>query len=164
MDARGGQALRRLGWGGATLLIAGTLLVVFTFFQWYGRPHSGPNTLLIDLSLLGGGTAWQTLALLPLLAVLAASVGALTVSLLRLAGSRWSPRIPLGAVLSLLGLFATIAIVVASGSPPETQSIQDVSIGTVPIEQSVEAGVYLALAASLGVVVGGWLTWRSEGT
>ncbi|MBS1891101.1 MAG: hypothetical protein JST59_07400 [Actinobacteria bacterium] len=164
MNSRGGEALRRLGRGGATLLLAGTLLAVFTLFQWYGSPHSGPNTLLIDFWSYGGGTAWQTLAFVPLLAVLAASVVALAVSLLRLAGSRWSPGIPLGALVSLLGLLAAIAIVLAIGSPPETQTIEDVRIGRVPMEQSVEAGVYLALAASLGVVVGGWLTWRGEGT
>jgi hypothetical protein len=158
------EALRRLGWGGATLLLAGALLALVTLFQWYGHPHSGPNTLLIDFQFSGGGTAWQTLALLPLLAVAAASVGALAISLSRLAGSRRSLGMPLGAVVSLLGLLATITIVLAIGSPPETQTIEDVLIGKVPIEQSVEAGVYLALAASLGVVLGGWLTWRREGT
>ena len=34
----------------------------------------------------------------------------------------------------------------------------------VPIEQSAEAGIYLALAAAVGIALGGWLTMRAEGT
>jgi hypothetical protein len=151
--------LKRLGRGGAISPVAAVLLFVFTFFQWYGRPHSGPNQLLIDLWLLGGGTAWQTFTGVPLLVVLAASVVAVGVSLLRLGGSRWKPRIPLGAVVCLLGVLAVVVIMTGINWPPETQAVE-----RVPIEQSVEAGIYLALGAALGIVYGGWRTWRAEGT
>jgi hypothetical protein len=152
-------AFKRLGWGGAIGLVAATLLIVFTFFQWYGRPHSGPNQLLIDYWLLGGGTAWQSLAVVPLLVVLTAAIVALGVSLLRLGGSRWRPAIRLGAFMLFFGVLAVIVILAGINWPPETQPIQ-----RVPIEQSAEAGIYLALVAALGIIFGGWLTMRAEGT
>jgi len=52
-----------------------------------------------------------------------------------------------------------IVISVGIVSPPETQPIE-----RIPIEQSAEAGIYLALAAAIGITFGGWRTWRAEGT
>ena len=56
-------------------------------------------------------------------------------------------------------VLAVVVIMTGINWPPETQPVE-----RVPIEQSVEAGMYLALAAALGIVYGGWRTWRAEGT
>ncbi|MGH2937021.1 MAG: hypothetical protein ACRDPE_02750 [Solirubrobacterales bacterium] len=159
MASRGGEAFKRLGPGGAISLVAAILLFAFTFFQWYGRPHSGPNTLLIDLWPYGGGTAWQTLGIVPLLVVLAAAVVGVAISALRLTGSGRRSGLPLGALVGLLGLLAAAVIAAAINWPPEVDPIE-----RIPIEQSIEAGPYLALAAALAIACGGWLTWRAEGT
>jgi hypothetical protein len=145
------------------MLVSAILLFVFTFLQWYGRPHSGPNSLLIDLWPYGGGTAWQTLAVLPLLALLVASAVAVGAVLLRLFRPGWKPPVPPGALVCLFGLLAVVAILAGIHSPPEAGTVVTPPDYPIPMEQSVELGVYLALAAALGIVFGGWLTMRRKG-
>lgn len=160
MTWRGGEALKRLGTGGAISLVAAILLFALTFTQWYGNPRSGPNNLLIDLSLFnGGGTAWQTLDPVLLLVVLAAVVVAVTVALLRLTGFGRKPSVRPGAVVVLSGLLAAAVLAGAIKWPPAVDPVK-----RIPMEQSIETGLYLALAAALGIAFGGWRTMRAEAT
>jgi hypothetical protein len=161
---RGGDAFRRLGSGGAITLVSAIALFASTFLQWYWRPHSGPNSPLIDFSPEGGGTAWQTLAVVPLLAVLVACAVAVGVVLLGSFRPDWKPPIPPGAVACLFGLLAAIAILAEMHSPPQAGTVVWPPSDPVPIEQGLQVGIYLALAAALGIAVGGcWMARRDAG-
>jgi hypothetical protein len=148
---------KRLGLGGAISLVAAILLFVFTFFQWYGRPHSGPNPLLIDLRSYGGGTAWQTLGTIPLVLLMLAVVVAVGATLLRLGGSTRGPAILPGIVVGFFGLLAAVVTLAGIRRPPGVDLIE-----RIPMGQNIEAGTYLALAATLGVAYGGWRSMREE--
>lgn len=155
---RRSNPLGRLRAGEAIYLVAAILLFVLMFFQWYGHQHSGPNSELVDLQLFGGGTAWQTLEVIPLFLMLAIVV-AVGSAVLRLAGSDWKPAIPPAATVCVLGLLAAALILFRIISPPGIDQLEGV-----PIERSLEIGIFLALAAALGIAYGGWRAMADEGT
>jgi hypothetical protein len=150
--------LGRLRVGEAIYLVSAILLFVLMFFQWYGHQHSGPNSGLVDLHLFGGGTAWQTLEVIPLFLMLAIVV-AVGSAILRLSGSDWKPAIPPAAAVCVLGLLAAALILFRIISPPGIDQLEGV-----PIERSLEIGIFLALAAALGIAYGGWRAMADEGT
>jgi len=82
---------------------------------------------------------------------------------LQLLWSLWRPLAlqrapgPLGAVVGFFGLLAAVAILAGINWPPEVDPIDGI-----PIEQSNEAGIFLALAAALGIALGGCLSARKE--
>jgi hypothetical protein len=149
---------RGLRTGEAIYLVAAILLFVLMFFQWYGTQHSGPNAQLVDLQLFGGGTAWQTLEVIPLFLMLAIVV-AIGGALLRLSGSDWKPAVPPSVTVCLLGVLAAALILFRIISPPGIDQLEGV-----PIERSLEVGIFLALAAALGIAYGGWRAMADEGT
>ncbi len=150
--------LGRLRTGEALYLVAAILLFVLMFFQWYGIQHSGPNPELVEIQLFGGGTAWQTLEVIPLFLMLAIVV-AVGSAIMRLVGSDWKPAIPPAVAVCVLGLVAAALILFRIISPPGIDQLEGV-----PIERSLEVGIFLALAAALGIAYGGWRAMADEGT
>jgi hypothetical protein len=150
--------LDRLGRGEGIALVAAVLLFVLMFLTWFGTQHSGPNDLLVDLQLIGGGTAWQALEVIPLFLMLAIVV-AVGTALLRVSGSDWKPAVSPGAVVCVLGIVAALLILYRIISPPGYSELENV-----PIERSLELPIFLALAAALGIAYGGWRTMAAEGT
>src|SRR5690242_8775726 len=108
MAARGGEALRRLGWGGAISLVAALALLALMFQQWYGVGFTHEPATLEYLNLFTSNhDAWHALGaalIVVLLLVVAATIG---VSLARLAGTGRKP----GAVVCVGGGLAALAIV-----------------------------------------------------
>jgi hypothetical protein len=149
-------ALRRLGPGGVIAVFAGVALIALTFCQWYGPQESGPNSWLMLLDLFNGGTAWEKLGAIPYFLALTGLIS-IVVALLRLSGTRWRPRIALGAVLGIFGLIAAGLIAMRIIWPPGVDQIE-----SIPMEKNVELAVFLALVAALGLAFGGWWTARHE--
>jgi hypothetical protein len=151
--------LGRLRTGEAIYLVAAILLFVLMFFTWYGVTTVGePGQFTGELTLLvHGGNAWQTLEVLPLLTMLTIAV-AIGAALLRLSGSDWKPAIPPAVAVCVLGLLAALGILGRMISPPD--------LGGEGIGYSVdlELGIFLALAAALGIAYGGWRAMADEGT
>jgi hypothetical protein len=149
------KARRGLRTGEAIYLVAAILLFVLMFFTWYGVTMAGESEVISLI--VHGGSAWQTLEVLPLFLMLtiAVSVGA---ALLRLGGSDWKPAIAPGAAVCVLGLLAALGILGRMVSPPD--------LGGEGIGYSVdlELGIFLALAAALGIAYGGWRAMADEGT
>ncbi len=150
--------LGRLRTGEAIYLLAAILLFVLMFQDWYGEQHSGPNQLLQDIHLFGGGTAWQTLEVIPIFLMLAIVV-AVGSALLRLSGSDWKPAVPPGAAVCVLGAVAAALILFRIIWPPGISELENV-----PIERSLEFAIFLAFAAALGIAYGGWRAMADEGT
>ena len=147
--------LGRLRTGEAIYLVAAILLFVLMFFTWYGVTMAGESEVVSLI--VHGGDAWQTLEVLPLLLMLTIAV-AVGAALLRLGGSDWKPAIPPGVAVCALGLLAALGILGRMVSPPD--------LGGEGIGYSVnlELGIFLALAAALGVAYGGWRAMADEGT
>lgn len=166
MEASAGQgtAADRLGarWRerpvGETIYSLGALLLLASLFvPWYGQPHSAPNFFLIDLSSDDGGTAWQSLGPVPFfLAAVGAAV--LAAPLVRAGGGRARGTKLETAAVSVLGLSATLLILYRILFPPGVDTFFAQTVGPIPMERSLEGGIFLALAGALGIAVGGCLS------
>ncbi len=150
--------LSRLRAGEAIYLFAAILLFALMFFDWYGVAwKSGSETIGGITTLVAGGNAWQTLEVLPLFLMLtiAVTVGA---ALLRLIGSDWKPAVPPAAAVCVLGLLAALGILGRMVSPPDLGG-EGIGYGV-----DLELGIFLALAATLGIAYGGRRAMAAEGT
>jgi hypothetical protein len=150
--------LGRLRTGEAIYLVAAILLFVLMFFDWYGVTwKNGPESIGGVSSLVAGGSAWQTLEVLPLFLMLTIAV-AVGAALLRLSGSDWKPAIPPAAAVCALGLVAALGILGRMISTPDLGG-EGIAYGV-----DLELGIFLALAATLGIAYGGWRAMADEGT
>jgi hypothetical protein len=148
----------RLRAGEFIYLVAAVALFVLMFFDWFGV-EVDQGSLLSLLVVSGGGNAWQTLEVIPifLMLAIAVSVGA---ALMRLAGSDWKPAVPANAAVTVLGGVAALLILIRIVFPPGFSGSVG---GGKSIEPTLEVGVFLALAAALGIAYGGYRAMREEG-
>lgn len=148
--------LDRLRRGETIAALSALLLFGLMFATWYGSEVSGQVSEIEGAG--AGGSAWQTLDLIPLFLMLAitVAVGAL---LLRLFGSDWKPAIPPGAAVALLGGLATLLVLFRILVPPGFDTL-----GGVEVEATLKLGAFLGLAASFGIAYGGYRAMGEEGT
>jgi hypothetical protein len=132
------------------------VLFLLMFATWFGSEVTG-QAEGIPIGEGSGGNAWQTLEVIPLFLMLAiaVSVGA---ALLRLAGSDWKPAMPANAAVTVLGGLATLLILIRIVFPPGFGSI-----GGISINATLKVGIFLALAAAIGIAYGGYRAMREEG-
>jgi hypothetical protein len=155
------RAIRpRLRAGEAIYLLAAILLFVLMFFDWYGtKAASGGEQLNGVVTGAGGGSAWQTMELIPLLLMLAIVV-AVGAAILRLSGTTWKPAVPPAAAVAVLGGVAAILILIRIVSPPGPEG----AFSELAFEATLKPAVFLALAAAIGIAYGGWRAMAAEGT
>lgn len=151
---RPGSRLRR---GEAIYLVAAVALFVLMFVTWFGSEVTGQTEGIPFGGTGTGGNAWQSLDVIPLFLMLAIAV-AVGAALLRLAGSDWKPAVPANAAVTVLGGLATLLILFRIVVPPGFGSF-----GGISIEATLKVGVFLALAAALGIAYGGYRAMREEG-
>jgi hypothetical protein len=150
----------RLRTGEAIYLVAAILLFVLMFFDWFGEKATTSGEPLGGvIAGSGGGDAWQTLEVIPLFLMLAVAV-AVGAALLRLAGSGWKPAISPGAAVCVLGLLASLLILIRIVSPPAPPG----AFSELGFDTIVKLPIFLALAAALGIAYGGWRAMAGEGT
>jgi hypothetical protein len=150
---------RRLRAGEAIALVAAILLFVLMFFDWYGaKATTSAETLGGVVSGSAGGSAWDTLEVIPLFLMLAivVTVGA---AILRLGGSDWKPAIPPAAAVCVLGILAAVLILVRIVSPPDPSG----AFPELAFELTVKLPIFLALAAAIGIAYGGWRAMGEDG-
>jgi hypothetical protein len=148
----------RLRTGEAIHLVAAVLLFVFMFFTWFGAEVTGSAGTIQFGGTGSGGDAWQTLEVIPIFLMLAIAV-AVGAALLRLAGSDWEPAIPPAVAVCVLGCLASLLILIRIVSPPGFGEF-----GGVSVEATLQVGVFLGLAAALGIAYGGWKAMDAEGS
>jgi hypothetical protein len=152
------KSRRGLRAGEAIYLFAAILLFVLMFLDWYGVAwKNGTETIGGITALVAGGNAWQTLEVLPLFLMLTIAV-AVGAALLRLSDSDWKPAIPPAAAVCALGALAALGILGRMVSPPDLGG-EGIGYGV-----DLELGIFLALAAALGIAYGGWRAMAAEGT
>ena len=127
--------LRRLRTGEWIAAVSGAVLLVSLWLPWYS---------------LGVGTAsaWESLAVVDVLLALVASAG---VALLLITATQSVPAVPIAfsVFVTFAGMAAVILVAVRLLNLPE------------PVDGR-EWGVWLALAASLGLVAGALVAMRDE--
>ena len=145
--------------GEAIALVAAILLFILMFFDWYGaKATTSAETLSGVVTGTGGGSAWDTLEVIPLFLMLAivVTVGA---AILRLSGSDWKPAIPVAAAVCVLGILAAVLILIRIISPPGPEG----TFAELAFESTLKLPIFLALAAALGIAYGGWRAMGEEG-
>jgi hypothetical protein len=153
------RRLSALSRGEAIAAIDAILLFVFMFFSWYGSEISGQaREIKLGGGAGAGGSAWQTLDLIPLALMLTVvvTVGA---ALLRVSSSKWEPEIPPSAAIAVLGGLSTLLVLLRIVFPPNLGQL-----GGVAINANVELGAWLGLVAAAGVAYGGYRAMGQRGT
>lgn len=157
--SRPGEILRRLRPGEAIAAGSAIGLLVVSFVDWYGSEVSGQAARIkLGGGAGAGGSAWQSLDVLPWFLLLASLV-ALGAAALALRGSHWRPAIPTSAAVAVLGGLATLWVLLRILFPPDFGDL-----GGVPVNASVELGAWLGLAAAAGVAYGGYRAMGERGT
>ena len=138
----------RLRLGDVVAGVAGLLLFLSLFLTWYSRDEG-----FFDTSYSG----WAALGFIDVLLFLVAAV-AVAVGVLRALGAL-PPKLPVSPGLAVLaaGGIALLLVLLRLVDVPENVDFalaEGVSRGV---------GLLLALLASAGVVLAGWLTWNEEG-
>ncbi len=152
--------LDRLRSGEAIALISAILLFVLMFFTWFGaKATTGGEPLGGVITGAAGGNAWQTLEVIPLFLMLAIVV-AVGAALLRVTGSDWKPAIPPGAAVCVLGMLASLLILIRIISPPGPSG----AFSELGMESTLRLPVFIAFVAALGIAYGGWRAMGQEGT
>ncbi|HEY5052916.1 MAG TPA: hypothetical protein VII45_05845 [Solirubrobacterales bacterium] len=149
--------LNRLKYGETIAGASAILLFISMFFEWFDVKGNLGN-LLVRFVPFGGGNAWQTLEVIPIFLVLAIAV-ALGSVLMRLAGFDWKPAVPANAAVTVFGCLASLLILTRMVSPPGSRELPEGFL----IEPTLKGGIFFALVASLGIVLGGFLAMRAEG-
>jgi hypothetical protein len=139
--------LKKLTPGEMTIAISGVVLLIFSFFKWYGIDVSIAGTTIVSVSRNG----WESPdAFLSVLAILIGIVMAAYVIVTRLANVELPERmgsIGWGVFLLAGGVISFLLLVIKW-------------LGN---NDYVKFGFYISLLASLGLAVGGFLTARERG-
>jgi hypothetical protein len=144
----------RVRLGDLIAAVSGVVLFISLFLTWYERSSEGA---------LGGGfpslsySGWESLGLIENLLLLAA-LAAVALAVLKAFGLQ--PQLPVspGLVVLVLGAVAVLLVLYRLLDTP-SGLFEDVP--GIDVERSV--GPFVALAAALGVTLGGWMAWNDEG-
>lgn len=149
----------RLNLGETIAGVSAVLLFAFTFFDWYGHEQfKSTSNLLSYLNLFTQNlNAWEALDVIPIFLALtiAVATGAARLALL---GSPWEPPIPRNAAAAVLGAISSALILYRIVFPPGLEDIDGVRFHAAP-----QLGIYLALAAAVGIAFGGGLAISQQG-
>jgi hypothetical protein len=151
-SARAGRRVA-LRTGGRIAALAAIALAVFSLLDWYGSEPAGQAHFQTD----AGGSAWQTLEVVPVILAITVVV-ALLAAALRLAGSGWRPQVPLNAAVAVFGTLSALLILLRIVFPPDLGSV-----GGIHLEATLSLGAFLAFAAACGVAYGGYRAMGEAG-
>jgi hypothetical protein len=128
--------------GGRLTWVAGLVLAISAFTDWYAGPNTAGPTLAV--------IAWHTGVLGKL--VFFVGLALLALAALREFGIELPPSIPESLVVIALGSLATIFVLIRLISIPDT----------IPPPAGRGIGIWISLLASLGVIVAGLLRASEE--
>lgn len=136
--------------------VSAILLFVLTFFHWYGVKAVNTSNLLFAVQAGGPGkSAWEALDYTPIFLLITVVVTLAVVALRLASTSKKRPRVPLNAVVMILGIASVLLILYRIADPP-VFSVET----TITIEGAAQLPIFLALFASAGIACGGRLAMR----
>jgi hypothetical protein len=152
-------SLNRLRRGERIASVSAILLFALMFLHWFSFEVSDPFNGGGLLDLLSrprlAGSAWATLDYIPFVLVATMSV-ALVVSALRLTPDAQLPN-RAGAMVGMLGVTSALLILYRIVDPPSFETENALTYGGTTL-----LPVYLALMATAGIALGGFLALREE--
>jgi len=141
--------------GGAISSAAALALLFLMFLQWYRVRYTSESNFLYYISLFSTDhDAWHALGTVSVVAlslVIAVTIGAAVARLADL-DRRF------GAVVCLGGVLAALVILYWIVSPPDLSGEMEEWAWS----GTLKPPIFLALAAALGVAIGGWLELREQ--
>jgi hypothetical protein len=143
----------RLRSGELIVGVSAVLLFIFMFLSWYGSPGSFGLPNVSD-------DAWDAFSVIDLFLLLTVIVA---LALVVTQATRRSPAIPvsLSVITTTLAGLSVLLILFRMIDPP---GIVDVPAGLgAHLDRTLDIGIYLGLAASLGILYGGYRSMRVEG-
>jgi hypothetical protein len=146
----------RLNTGEKIAAVSAILLFVFMFFEWFGVEVSGAGGFSGTIS-GDGGSAWDTLDFIPIVLVVTIAA-ALAMAALRLSDSTFEPPVPMGTLVTVLGVISILLILFRIVDPPTFASF-----GGVSADATLSVGIFLGLISAVGVAFGGYSAMREEG-
>jgi hypothetical protein len=116
--------------------------------EWITALGGAALLVALFLSWYGSATAWQSLTVAD---ILLAAIALFAIALLPITATLRVPALPLvlDALVALAGKVALVIVLIRMLSPPGAA-------------EGLELGIWLALAASVAIVVGGWVAMRDE--
>ena len=149
---------RRLRIGEWLTGLGGAVLLACTFLNWYDVDADGRRTDHGILSAQGSLSAWEAFSVVDLLLTLTA-VLAIAAAVMAAVNPTPAVSLALASLTALVGLFATIAVVVRVLATPEF-AIQGV---TVPDDDvSLAVGAWVGLGAVIVTTLGAFAAMRDE--
>lgn len=141
--------------------VAGVLLIIFEFFDWYGGKASG-TIGGVHVSRTGGGAdAWQAFSFIDILLFVLALV-AIGVAVMR--GLNRMPAMPYSPSILVTGAggLAVLLILYRLISKPDFGGIPSSILG-VHFSVTLKLGIFLALLSAAGMAYGGWMAMQASG-
>lgn len=137
--------------------ISAILLFVLMFLHWYGVKAVNTSNLLFAIqSVEPGRSAWEALDYTPIFLLLTI-VATLAVVALRFTNTSKRPRVPINAVVMVLGIALVLLILYRIVDPP-VFSVET----TITMEGAAQLPIFLAAFAAAGIACGGCLALRGE--
>jgi hypothetical protein len=132
--------------------IAAVCLFILMFYDWFGVEFSNQSNLLFYLrGTAQGKNAWEALDYIPVVLLIAvvAALGAAAVRLLEIIS-----KLPtaIDAMVGILGSVSALLILYRIFRPPDFGTV-----GLLAYEGTLQAPIFLALAAACGIAMGGFL-------
>ena len=150
--------LRRLRIGEWLTGLGGAVLLLSTFLAWYEVDSAHRLEGGAALVTSGSVSAWDVLSVIDVLIALTA-VLAIAAAVMAAADSTPAVSLALASLATLVGLFATIAVIFRVVSPPELS----INGATIPDgDVSLAAGAWIGLGAVVLTTLGAFAAIRSE--
>ncbi len=149
--------LGRLSKGERIAVISAILLFAFMFLHWFGVKAVNTSNLLFAIqSVEPGKNAWEALDYIPTV-LLITILATLAVAALRATNALRKDSVPVNAVVAILGVVSVLLIGFRIIDPP-VFNVEP----TITFEGAVQFPIFLALAAAIGIAVGGFLALWEE--
>jgi hypothetical protein len=147
--------ITRLRQGEKIAGVSAILLFIFMFFDWFGVKVSGVGG---SATLAGGGSAWDSLDVIPIILVIAI-IAVLAMVVVRANDMEVDLPVSLSVIATALAALGTLLILFRIIDPPGGGTTLGVTVDT-----TRKFGLFVGFIAAAAMTYGSWRTMEEEGT
>jgi hypothetical protein len=146
----------RLNTGELIAGIAGVVLLVDLWFDWYGVQVSAAGGLLKGFSIGVSATAWEAFSVIDIILFLVALI-AIGIAVLKATNRLPEMAVPASTILTIAGGVALLLILYRTiDTPVDTHGVSGIDV-------SRKFGLWLGLLSAAALTYGGWRAMQEEG-